>query len=43
MAHLQGTESEWLTRKERIDPKLDHAGWPLRLPADPGPGSAQRK
>ncbi|PKL56035.1 MAG: hypothetical protein CVV35_06720 [Methanomicrobiales archaeon HGW-Methanomicrobiales-6] len=22
-------ESEWLTRKKRIDPKLDAAGWPL--------------
>ena len=25
-----GTESEWLTRKRRIDPLLDAAGWPLR-------------
>jgi len=29
------SESEWLTRKRRIDPLLDAAGWPealLRLP-----------
>jgi len=25
-----GIESEWLTRKRRIDPLLDAAGWPLR-------------
>jgi type I restriction enzyme R subunit len=25
-----GIESEWLTRKRRIDPLLDGAGWPLR-------------
>jgi type I restriction enzyme, R subunit len=24
-----GTEPEWLTRKKRIDPKLDGTGWPL--------------
>jgi type I restriction enzyme R subunit len=35
MAHPQGTESEWLTRKERIDPKLDLAGWPLRSEKTP--------
>lgn len=30
------SESEWLTRKRRIDPKLDARGW--RLPAgDPAP------
>jgi hypothetical protein len=23
-------ESEWLTRKRRIDPRLDAAGWPVR-------------
>ncbi len=25
-----GYESEWLTRKRRIDPLLDAAGWPRR-------------
>jgi hypothetical protein len=25
-----GSESEWLTRKRRIDPLLDAAGWPRR-------------
>jgi type I restriction enzyme R subunit len=25
-----GNESEWLTRKRRIDPLLDAAGWPVR-------------
>ncbi len=25
-----GNESEWLTRKRRIDPLLDAAGWPRR-------------
>jgi predicted type IV restriction endonuclease len=25
-----GNDSEWLTRKRRIDPLLDAAGWPLR-------------
>ncbi len=24
------SETEWLTRKRRIDPLLDAAGWPLR-------------
>ncbi|HVU02290.1 MAG TPA: hypothetical protein VHE30_11085, partial [Polyangiaceae bacterium] len=24
------TEAEWKTRKQRIDPKLDAAGWPAR-------------
>jgi type I restriction enzyme R subunit len=26
----QSSESEWLTRKRRIDPLLDAAGWPVR-------------
>jgi hypothetical protein len=25
-----GSESEWLTRKRRVDPLLDAAGWPRR-------------
>jgi type I restriction enzyme R subunit len=31
MAHKGGNEPEWLTRKKRIDPKLDALGW--KLPA----------
>lgn len=27
---MAGQENEWKTRKKRIDPKLDAAGWPLR-------------
>lgn len=30
-----GTESEWLTRKKRIDPRLDAAGWTLSGGAHP--------
>ncbi len=33
-----GPESEWTTRKRRIDPRLDTAGWSLRAgPPSPGP------
>jgi type I restriction enzyme R subunit len=28
-------ESEWLGRKRRIDPRLEHLGWPVR-PFEPG-------
>lgn len=31
------TEAEWKTRKKRIDPRLDAAGWPRRS----GPPSAK--
>jgi type I restriction enzyme R subunit len=31
-----GTESEWTTRKRRIDPRLDAAGWPRRTGAPGG-------
>ncbi len=31
-----GTESEWQTRKKRIDPLLDAAGWPLRKASSRG-------
>jgi len=30
MRPLPGTESEWLTRKRRIDPLLDATGWLVR-------------
>ena len=36
------SEAEWLTRKRRIDPRLDARGWPLRNEGAHPPSGARR-
>lgn len=36
-------ESEWRTRKKRIDPKLDASGWPLRQSDAAGPSRTEEE